>query len=178
MAASVSPRASLSDLPVSLATSPAMAGRITGRDGTSLADAWADGMHAYLGTTVPGFPNLFLMIGPNTGLGHSSMVFVIESQVAYLLDCLRVLDATGAGSVEVRADVERTYNAAVQRRLRRTVWTTGGCASWYLDRHGRNTTLWPESTWRFRLRTRRFDRDAYLLRRHAGVAGLDVAGAR
>ncbi|MFL6138592.1 MAG: flavin-containing monooxygenase [Frankiaceae bacterium] len=146
------------------ATEPAVAARITGRGGRALAAAWSGGMHAYLGTAVPGFPNLFLLVGPNSGLGHSSMVQVIESQVAHLLAGLRALASTGARSIEVRPDAEAAYNSRLQRRLRRTVWSTGGCASWYLDEHGRNTTLWPWSTWRFRLRARRLDRAAYVLR--------------
>jgi cation diffusion facilitator CzcD-associated flavoprotein CzcO len=137
-----------------------VAERIVGRHGISLRDRWADGMKAYKGTAVAGFPNLFLLVGPNTGLGHSSQVFMIESQIAYALDAVRHIDRTGA-VVEVRADAETAWDAGVQRAMGRTVWTTGGCASWYLDARGRNTTLWPGPTWRFRRHTARFDADAY-----------------
>ena len=141
-----------------------IAGIVHGRDGRSLDDAWQGSPQAHQGTSVAGFPNLFLMTGPNTGLGHTSMVFMMESQIAYLLDALRQVDARGAGVVEVRDDAQRSYNEEVQQRLARTVWNVGGCRSWYLDRNGRNSTLWPGATWRYRLRTRRFDAESYTLR--------------
>jgi cation diffusion facilitator CzcD-associated flavoprotein CzcO len=139
-----------------------IAERVVGRRGRTLADQWADtGMSAYKGTTVHGFPNLFLLTGPNTGQGHTSVVFIIESQVAYLLDALRTMRARGLGALEPRADAQRRWNASVQRRMKRTVWNTGGCSSWYLDSHGRNTVLWPKSTFTFRRLLARFDPDAY-----------------
>ena len=101
-------------------------------------------MSAYKGTTVHGFPNLFMMTGPNTGQGHTSVVFVIESQVAYLRDALRTMRAQGYAAVEPRADAQRRWNADVQRRMKRTVWTRGGCSSWYLDAHGRITVALAE----------------------------------
>ncbi|GAA1526279.1 NAD(P)/FAD-dependent oxidoreductase [Kribbella lupini] len=134
-----------------------------GRDGQSLRDAWADGMEAHLGTAVAGFPNFFLLIGPNTGLGHSSMVFMIESQIAYILDALKTMDAEGLRQVEVRPEVQRAFVDGVRSSMRNTVWTRGGCTSWYLDAQGRNTTLWPSFTFRFRQLTRRFDREQYLV---------------
>jgi cyclohexanone monooxygenase len=130
--------------------------------GRTLAETWAEsGMSAYKGTTVPGFPNLFFIVGPNTGQGHTSMVFIIESQVAYLRDAIRVMRAQGYAAVEPRVDATRAWNDNVQRRMKRTVWTTGGCESWYLDAHGRNTTLWPKSTITFRRKLAAFDPDAY-----------------
>jgi cation diffusion facilitator CzcD-associated flavoprotein CzcO len=136
--------------------------RIHGRDGRSLLEQWqADGAQAYLGTTVPGYPNFFLLAGPNTGIGHTSLVFMIECQIAYLMDALRTMTERKAGTVEVRADRFEAYNHEVQAKMRRTVWNTGGCASWYLDAEGRNTTLWPDFTWKFRQRTRRFDAEHY-----------------
>ncbi|GAB3832163.1 flavin-containing monooxygenase [Kribbella italica] len=132
-----------------------------GRDGLSLRDAWAEGMEAHLGTAVAGFPNFFLLIGPNTGLGHSSMVFMIESQIAYILDALKTMDAEGLRQVEVRPEVQRAFVDGVRSSMRNTVWTRGGCTSWYLDAQGRNTTLWPSFTFRFRQLTRRFDRAEY-----------------
>ena len=154
-----------------------LARRVVGRGGRTLADAWADGMHAYLGTAVSGFPNCFLLVGPNTGLGHTSMILMIESQVAYLVDCLRQMGRRGATTVEVRPEVERAFTSEVRGRLGRTVWTSGGCTSWYLDDKGRNTTLWPASTWRFRLRTRRFDPADYLLGQPAGEPAAPPAAA-
>jgi cation diffusion facilitator CzcD-associated flavoprotein CzcO len=139
-----------------------IANRIVGRDRRSLAEAWHDGIQAYLGTTVAGFPNLFLLIGPNTGLGHTSMIYMMESQFAYILDALRVLSRRHATIFEVQAGAQARYNAEIQKRLEGTVWLSG-CASWYLDARGRNTTLWPGFTFEFRRRTRRFDSQHYLL---------------
>jgi cation diffusion facilitator CzcD-associated flavoprotein CzcO len=126
---------------------------ITGRDGVRLADGGM--VEGYLGTTVAGFPNLFVLAGPNTGLGHSSMIFMIESQLSYVLDALRLLDESGAVALDTRGARQDAYNAALQRRLDGSVWTAGGCASWYLDADGRNRTLWPGYTFDFRRRTRR-----------------------
>jgi cation diffusion facilitator CzcD-associated flavoprotein CzcO len=143
-------------------TEQPIADRVVGRAGRSLAEEWSEsGMSAYKGTTVHGFPNLFLLTGPNTGQGHTSVVFVIESQVAYLRDALRTMRVRGLGAIEPRADAQRRWNAGVQRRMRRTVWNTGGCSSWYLDEHGRNTVLWPKSTFTFRRLLAHFDPDAY-----------------
>ncbi|MFK4087861.1 flavin-containing monooxygenase [Kribbella sp. NPDC020789] len=134
---------------------------VHGRDGRSLRDAWSDGMEAHLGTAVAGFPNFFLLIGPNTGLGHSSMVFMIESQIAYILDALKTIDANGLREVEVRPEVQRAFVDGVRSSMRNTIWTRGGCTSWYLDAQGRNTTLWPTFTFRFRQLTRRFEPAEY-----------------
>ncbi|MGW6201603.1 flavin-containing monooxygenase [Kribbella sp. NPDC055110] len=134
---------------------------VHGRDGVSLREAWADGMEAHLGTAIAGFPNFFMLIGPNTGLGHSSMVFMIESQIAYILDALKTMDAQGLREVEVRRDVQRAFVDGVRSSMRNTIWARGGCTSWYLDSEGRNTTLWPSFTFRFRQLTRRFDPTEY-----------------
>jgi len=143
-------------------TEPPIADRIVGREGRTLAEEWAaHGMAAYKGTTVRGFPNLFVLVGPNTSLGHSSMVFIIESQVAYLRDALRTMRTQGYAAIEPRAAAQKRWNTNLQRRMRHTVWNTGGCSSWYLDAHGRNTVLWPKSTFTFRRLLARFDADAY-----------------
>ncbi|MGH3785504.1 MAG: flavin-containing monooxygenase [Pseudonocardiaceae bacterium] len=139
---------------------------IRGRDGRSLADVWSGGAQAHRGTTVAGFPNLFILVGPNTGLGHTSLIYMIESQVAYTIDALRHLQRTGAAAVEVRPEAQLAYNRDVQRRMAHTVWSAGGCTSWYLDAHGRNTTLWPTFTWRFRQATRRFQPTEYMVHEH------------
>jgi cation diffusion facilitator CzcD-associated flavoprotein CzcO len=133
---------------------------VRGRGGRELNEAWRDGAEAYLGTTVSGFPNLFVLIGPNTGLGHSSMIFMIESQVAYVMSAIETMRTRGLRCVEVRRDVQTQYNERVHDRLKRTIWATG-CASWYQTRDGKNTTLWPGFTFEFRLRTRKFDPAAY-----------------
>jgi cation diffusion facilitator CzcD-associated flavoprotein CzcO len=149
--------------------------QLRGRDGVLLADAWQGSPQAYLGTTIAGFPNLFMLIGPNTGLGHTSMVFMIESQLAYVLDALRTMERRGLATVEVRAEAQAAYNAELQRDMRGTVWTAGGCASWYLDEHGRNSTLWPGFTFSFRQRTRRFDAERYELRADADAPAAAAA---
>jgi cation diffusion facilitator CzcD-associated flavoprotein CzcO len=136
---------------------------IWGRDGVKLADQWSDSAAAYLGTAVDNFPNLFFLVGPNTGLGHSSIVYMIESQVAYVLDALKTMDRLGASTVEVRPEALAAYNEDVQAKVAGTVWNTGGCQSWYLDAHGRNTSLWPDFTFAFRCRTRRFDPKHYAI---------------
>jgi len=140
---------------------------IFGRDGQSLADKWHEGSRAYLGTAVTDFPNMFLLIGPNTGLGHTSMVFMIESQIAYILDCLRTMDKGDLQTIEIQPQQEDSFNTEMQRRMKGTVWASG-CASWYLDANGRNTTIWPGFTIEFRRRTRRFDVQHYnMLHREA-----------
>ncbi len=158
-------------------TDQPIAHHIKGSDGRSLADAWREtGMMAYKGTTIAGFPNLFQIVGPNTGLGHSSMVFVIESQIAYIVDALRTMDERGLSCVEPRADAEAAWNKALHRRMARTVWSTGGCSSWYLDEHGRNTVLWPRSTFMLRRHLSSFDLDAYVVtRRDVPTAKENVA---
>jgi cation diffusion facilitator CzcD-associated flavoprotein CzcO len=141
---------------------------IHGADGRKLTDTWQGSPEAYLGTAVAGFPNLFLLVGPNTGLGHNSIVFMIESQIHYLMECLRFMDRGGLHLVEVRDEVQRRYNVEIQQRLQGTVWNSGGCASWYIDENGRNTTIWPGSTWPFRRRLRRFAPGDYHLRPRTG----------
>jgi cation diffusion facilitator CzcD-associated flavoprotein CzcO len=136
---------------------------VRGRDGRTLGDVWQGSMQAYRGTAVAGFPNLFFVVGPNTGLGHNSIVVMIESQLTYIMDALRTMRERGAARVEVRPEVQEAYNTELQQRLRGTVWNTGGCSSWYLDASGRNTTIWPDFTWRFRLDLRQFDAGAYVL---------------
>jgi cyclohexanone monooxygenase len=139
-----------------------IAERIVGREGRSLKQDWAEGgMSAYKGTTVHGFPNLFVLSGPNTGQGHTSVVFVIESQVAYIRDAIRIMRERGYGALEPRESVQRRFNNRLQRRMRRTVWSRGGCTSWYQDSRGKITTLWPRSTVTLRRILARFDLDAY-----------------
>jgi cation diffusion facilitator CzcD-associated flavoprotein CzcO len=136
--------------------------QVRGRGGRTLDEMWRGSPRAHLGSTVPGFPNLFMLLGPNTGLGHNSMVYMIESQIAYVLDALRTMERSGAATAEVRREAVDSYNGAIDEQLDGTVWNTG-CASWYLDDTGRNATLWPDWTWRFRQRTSRFDADNYEL---------------
>jgi cation diffusion facilitator CzcD-associated flavoprotein CzcO len=146
------------------ASEPVAPFEIVGREGRRLDDVWSRGAEAYLGTTVSGFPNLFFVIGPNTGLGHGSMVFMIEAQVRYILSSIEAMRARKIDVVEVRPDVQARFNERLRVRLRRTVWASG-CKSWYQTRDGKNTTLWPGFTFEFRIKTRRFDGESYELRK-------------
>ncbi|SDI82978.1 cyclohexanone monooxygenase [Frankineae bacterium MT45] len=143
-------------------TDPPIADAVKGPDGTTLGEVWrTSGQQAYKGTAVAGFPNLFFLVGPNTGLGHSSMVYMIESQINYLLSALDTMRKHDLATVEVRKDKQDAFNKSVQKKMSKSVWTTGGCASWYLDAHGNNTTLWSSFTFSFRAITRNFDLAAY-----------------
>jgi cation diffusion facilitator CzcD-associated flavoprotein CzcO len=144
-------------------TDISLAHRIRDANGVSMADSWKGSPQAYLGTSVAGFPNLFFITGPNTGLGHNSLLFMIEAQLSYVLDALRQMRRRGATRIEVRRDAVEAYNEYIQRRLVRSVWNTGGCSSWYLDATGRNTTIWPYFTWRYWQKTRRFDPAPYMV---------------
>ena len=152
-------------------TEQPIAQHIKGRDGRTLADAWGEkGMAAYKGTTIVGFPNLFQIVGPNTGLGHSSMVFIIESQIAYVISALQKMGEREIATVEPRPEAQQEWNEDLHKRMQRTVWSTGGCASWYLDAHGRNTVLWPRTTFKFRSLLSEFDTEQYVVTsRHAAT---------
>src|SRR4051794_10714436 len=109
---------------------------IVGRDGRTMRETWdAGGMGGYNGTTFAGFPNLFMLAGPNTGIGHTSLVYMIEAQLPYILDALKLMRDRDVATVDVRPDVQAEYNEMLQRKLALTVWNTGGCKSWYLDKH-------------------------------------------
>lgn len=127
---------------------------LVGRDGLRLTDAWADGMGAYQGITVAGFPNYFMLLGPNTGLGHNSIISMIEVQARHVLDCLEAL-RKGARAIEVRPEAQARFLDRIRTRLADSIWQTGGCRSWYLDAEGRNTTLWPDSVMAYRRSARR-----------------------
>ncbi|WP_420472678.1 alpha/beta hydrolase fold domain-containing protein [Noviherbaspirillum sp. ST9] len=130
--------------------------RLIGRNGVDINEAWRDGPQAHLGLMSAGFPNLFMLLGPNTGLGHNSVVFMAEQQIRHAMDCLRLMRAQGKTRIEVQAGAQRQFNEDLQRRLTTTVWSTG-CKSWYLDEHGRNVTLWPGFTFEYWHRMRRLN---------------------
>ena len=134
---------------------------IHGRNSQKLSEVWTDGIHHYLGANVAGFPNLFFLAGPNTGLGHNSMVFMLESHMQYVLSALKTMRDNEIDVVDVRSDVQDEFDTALQDRMKNTVWIRGGCSSWYLDAKGRNVTLWPGATWAFRRRTSTFNLDDY-----------------
>lgn len=137
---------------------------VAGRDGVKLQDVWRGGIEAYHGITVAGFPNFFLLLGPNTGLGHNSVIFMIESQVQHVMSCLRLLARQKGETIEVRAPALRRFNDGIQRRLGRAVWSEGGCTSWYLDADGVNRALWPGFSFEYWARTRRARRSDYVIR--------------
>jgi cation diffusion facilitator CzcD-associated flavoprotein CzcO len=130
---------------------------IRGRDGLTLKEHWGESPRAYLGLAVAGFPNLFFLSGPNTGTGHQSQVFMIESHIEYVMDAIRTMKRRGLRTVDVRPEVQQAYNRDLDERMPPTVWNSGGCSSWYLDATGRNGVIYPDFTWRFRRRTRRFE---------------------
>jgi cation diffusion facilitator CzcD-associated flavoprotein CzcO len=135
--------------------------RVIGADGRTLAEHWKGGMAALRGCTVDGFPNLLFIIGPNTGLGNSSMILMIESSLNYVADYMRTLARTGAAAMDAKPAAVAAWNEETQRRAARTVWNTGGCKSWYLDANGRNTTAWPGTTAEFRRATRQLKVSEY-----------------
>ncbi|MGJ7439925.1 flavin-containing monooxygenase [Aquipuribacter sp. MA13-6] len=166
-----------------VATDPPVSHRVVGRDGRTLAQHWSEtGMQALRGTTVAGFPNLFYLVGPNTALGHNSIVEVIEAQVDHVR---QVLDRAGAGLwageravVETTRAAQQAWSAQVQADLARSVWVTGGCTSFYLDAEGRNTTLWPHRVAAFRRAMRRPDASEHhrrVVRDPTRVEGVDGA---
>jgi len=153
------------------ATDPILAPSIFGIGGRSLSEKWQGSPKAYLGTTVTGFPNRFIIVGPNTGLGHNSEVLMIEAQIEHLLRVLQLMERHGAASVEPLAEAEDAYVREMDDRLQGTVWNSGGCRSWYLDRTGRNASIWPAGTWSFRRRLARVIPAHYRLRPPAAEAG-------
>ena len=144
-------------------TDPPLAPHITGRDGRTLAQAWTPSMRAYASTTVSGFPNLFVVPGPNAGIGHTSLIYMIESQLSHVVSAVQFMTAAGVSAMEPRAEAQADYAAAIDERMRGTVWTAGGCQSWYIDGSGRNSVLWPDFTFRFRRRVARMNPNDYVL---------------
>ncbi len=135
---------------------------VRGVGGRELAADWSDGARTLYGITVSGYPNLFFLMGPNTGLGHNSMIYMIESQIHYVIEAIRAMDAAHVHTVDPRPEIQDQFTARIQKRLARSVWATG-CQSWYLDEKGRNSTTWPGFTFEYRARTRRFDPGEYRL---------------
>ncbi|MFD0409586.1 flavin-containing monooxygenase [Kitasatospora sp. NPDC127116] len=149
------------------ATDRPIAHLIHGRHGHTLHDTWnTHGMTAHRGTTIHGFPNLFMLLGPNTTLGHSSQTVMIEAQITYILAALKTLHTHHLTTLDVHPHAQTTYNTTLQNRLKNTVWNTGGCTSWYTDTHGNNPNIWPTYTWRFRQQTRTFDLTNYQTTTH------------
>jgi len=142
--------------------------RITGLGGRTLDDAWREGAEAYLGIAVAGFPNLFLLYGPNTNLGHNSIIFMIECQVGYVLRCIQALRARDLAWLDVREEVMARYNAELQSALRDTAWAAG-CTSWYKTASGKVINNWSGFTVAYWWRTRRPDFAAFAARARADL---------
>jgi cation diffusion facilitator CzcD-associated flavoprotein CzcO len=145
-----------------LATKRPIAEKLTGRGGVTLEQHWAEGgMKAYRGSTVAGFPNLFLMLGPNTTLGHSSQSVMIEAQMNYVVEAVKTINKRGLASVEVQPEALERYNQVIEQKLDGTAWDPRTCTSWYADSTGRNPSIWPMKTSTFEKGTRKFDVQAY-----------------
>jgi cation diffusion facilitator CzcD-associated flavoprotein CzcO len=134
---------------------------VRGLEGRELNDRWRDGAEAYLGIAVSGFPNLFLLYGPNTNLGHNSIIYMLESQFNYIVGCVRAL--TRAKYIDVRPDVQSAFNEEIQQKFRTTVWSTG-CTSWYRTADGKIINNWPGYTFMYRRATRRPDPKDFLVK--------------
>jgi cation diffusion facilitator CzcD-associated flavoprotein CzcO len=134
--------------------------QITGLEGRKLRDVWKKGAEAYLGLTVSGFPNLYMIYGPNTNLGHNSIVYMIESQVNYIVDAVQTLIKKGLRYTDVKASVQNDFNQNIQERMKSTIWAQG-CTSWYQTAEGKNTNNWPGFTFEYRKRTHKFDAGNY-----------------
>jgi cation diffusion facilitator CzcD-associated flavoprotein CzcO len=152
---------------------------VTGAGGRTLHQVWRDGAEAYLGITVSGFPNFFMLYGPNTNLGGNSIIYMLEGQIGYVLGALQAMEREGLGWLDVRPDVQRSFNAWVAAASRTSVWQTG-CHSWYTTAAGRNTNNWPDHTFRYRHRVRRFDLASYRVmpgRQAVAPAGASLPAA-
>ena len=149
---------------------------VVGRGGVRLDEEWEPGAEAYLGTVVSGFTNFFTIVGPNTGLGHSSMIYMIESQIEYIAQCLEVLRERRLRYLDVKPEVQADHNVRLHARMAKTVWQTG-CRSWYQTSTGKNTTLWPGFTFEFRWATRRPDLTCFELAPELAVEARERARA-
>ncbi|MEU6750316.1 NAD(P)/FAD-dependent oxidoreductase [Spirillospora sp. NPDC046719] len=138
--------------------------KIVGRDGRELNEAWRDGAQAHLGITVSGFPNLFLLYGPYTNLGHNSIIYMLESQFRYVLGCVEALRRHGLDWIDVKPDVQDAFTREMRERMRTTVWEAG-CRSWYMTEDGRVVNNWPGFTFAYRNATRRPDPRHFTARR-------------
>ena len=133
-----------------------------GAQGLELKEAWKEGAESYYGVTTKGFPNLFQLLGPNTVLGHNSVIFMIESQVNYILQLIQLVNKTQTQAIVVRENVQNQFNDAVQKKMQGTVWQSG-CVSWYQQDGGKNFALWPTYTWKYWLETRKINPSDYQL---------------
>lgn len=131
-----------------------------------MKNEFANGPEAYYGTTINGFPNLFMMLGPNTGLGHNSMIYMIESQTNYIIDCIQKMQKQNIRSVEVKQEVQEKFNQEIQKKLVGTIWQSG-CKSWYITEDGKNHTVWPGFTLEFRNRTKTINLNDFIIEKES-----------
>lgn len=136
---------------------------LRGRGGVSLRERWAEHREAYLGTTIAGYPNYFMLVGPNTATGHTSVLLYAEAQIDYVLQCLRHVERNGARAIEVREHKQHEFSESIREKLQGTVWLQGGCNSWYLNERGGTSVLWPGTTWEFTSLLRQLDPSDYEL---------------
>lgn len=129
---------------------------VIGKGGKSVQESWAEYPRAYLGTTLPGFPNLFVVTGPNTGIGHTSAIFVIEAQMEYIRRAIATTQQQGAKSIEVTAEAEADYTGMIHREMKQTVWQSGGCNSWYKSKSGHVIAMFPGFSFTFRQMAKAF----------------------
>src|SRR6204780_4229612 len=151
--------------------------QVSGRGGRDLQEAWRDGAQAYLGISVSGFPNFFVIYGPNTNLGGNSIIYMLESQIGYVLGAVKALEAQRLAWLDVRPDVQDRFNSWVQSASHTSVWETG-CHNWYTTASGRNTNNWPGHTFMYRYRARRFDLGAYRVMPKRPAPSAPAAGPR
>ncbi|CAF1303579.1 unnamed protein product [Adineta steineri] len=138
---------------------------VYGIKGCSLADQWSETMQAYRGMAIPNFPNFFILLGPNSRLGHSSVIIMLEAQLKYLIEILLHMDENNIKSVSIKQNIHDKYNQWIQSKLKQTVWYLGGCHSWYQDANGNVTTIWPDFTWMYHLLLKNFDYKNFILQK-------------
>jgi len=129
---------------------------VIGKNGVSVQEQWREFPRAYLGTALPGFPNLFIVTGPNTGIGHTSAIFVIEAQMEYIRRAIVAVQSRSGRSIEVKAEAEADYTTLIHREMKQTVWQSGGCHSWYQSKSGHVIAMFPGFSFTFRQMAKAF----------------------
>lgn len=137
---------------------------VTGRHGSVLSKVWADYPSAYLGTSIPDFPNLFIVTGPNTGIGHTSAIFVIESQMRYIMNCITKVISSNKSTIEVSSEAEQQYTNKIHSEMEKTVWYDGGCNSWYKSKSGKVIAMFPGFSFSYRRMCKRLNLNDHVLK--------------
>ena len=149
---------------------------VIGAGGTKLADVWDEFPRAYLGTTVPSFPNLFIVTGPNTGIGHTSAIFVIEAQMHYIMRAISEVKARKAAAIEVKPQAEESYTTHIHSEMEKTVWKRGGCTSWYKSKSGHVVAMFPGFSYTYLRMAKNFKSADHVL--HSPVNASDHANRK